>query len=311
MQLNQTTPHRSAFTVINAPVLYSSKLNDSEKIIYGHISNLSNEYGYCYATNSYLAELTGKSLAAVKRAIKKLSDLQFIEITHVSKNKFNERQITLAHFPKSFQKEERSNENQQELKNELGHSSEMSHPQLKNELPGGSKMSHRIIKEEYINKITTTTKGQTTLTPVESCKNSSSFFKCKEKIQELENLSISSIQKEKIYRDFEKDRILNGLKWLESVGTRINLGGALYDAIKHGYKPKISQEKLAEENRIYAQEKLGCYDNQTINGYKIDLCKEYVLFSTTSGRSQCFEYLNINFKDDVNTFCKNLGINFK
>jgi hypothetical protein len=92
-QLNST--HRSAFAVIQAPILYSKQLNDAEKIIYGHISNLCNEYGYCYATNQYLSELTGKSLAAVKRAIKKLTDLNFIEINHFSKGMQDERQITL------------------------------------------------------------------------------------------------------------------------------------------------------------------------------------------------------------------------
>ncbi len=49
---------QSAFAVICAPILYNVELTDAEKIIYGHISNLSNEYGYCYATNAYLAELT-------------------------------------------------------------------------------------------------------------------------------------------------------------------------------------------------------------------------------------------------------------
>ena len=96
--------NRSAFAVIQAPVLYSKQLNDSEKIIYGHISNLCNESGYCYATNQYLTELSGKSLAAIKRAIKKLTDLNFIEIHHLPKGKQDERQITLSQFPKPIEK---------------------------------------------------------------------------------------------------------------------------------------------------------------------------------------------------------------
>ena len=286
---------RSAFAVIPAPVLYSKQLNDAEKIIFGHISNLCNEAGYCYATNQYLAELSGKSMAAIKRAVKQLTDLNFIIINHLSKGKHDQRQITLSQFPKVKEKEEGS--------------SFVSHPQLTNELPGGSKMSHIIIKEEYINKNTTTADAnEHDVEKPAKLQKSSSSFKCKNKIQKLENLSISDSQKQKIYRYFDEKQILKGLSWLENIGKRENPGAALYDAIKHGYEPKKSPEELAKSNQKYVQTKLGRYEDQVIKGYKISLCRQYVEFSAPSGTSHCFDYSFSSFKTDLDNFCAKLGV---
>lgn len=290
--------NRSAFAVIQAPVLYSKQLNDAEKIIYGHISNLCNEFGYCYATNQYLAELSNKSLAAIKRAIKKLTDLNFIEIHHLPKGKQDERQITLSHFPKSVEKEKGK-----------GGSSKMSHPQLKSELPGGSKMSHRIIKEEYSNQNTTTTHPNVPA-PAQSpgTQNSSSSFKCKNKIQKLENLAISHSQKQKIYCHFEEKQILKGLAWLESVSHRENPGAALYDALRNSYEPRKSHKEVVDINQNYAQTKLSKYEDQVINGYKVSLCRQYIEFSAVSGKSYCFDYCCSSFKNELDHFCAKLGI---
>lgn len=49
------------------------------------------------------------------------------------------------------------------------------------------------------------------------CVNSSRSFKCKTKLNKLENLSISAAQKRVIYRDFAENQILQGLEWLDSV----------------------------------------------------------------------------------------------
>lgn len=292
--------HQSAFAVIQAPVLYSKQLNDAEKIIYGHISNLCNEYGYCYATNQYLSDLTGKSLAAIKRAIKKLTDLNFIEINHLSKGRQDERQITLSQFPKSTQNAEKEKKG--------GRSSKMSHPQLKNELPGGSKMSYRIIKEEYSNKNTTTQPTEQIIPQSTQAQKSSSSFKCTTKIQKLEDLPISRSQKQKIYCHFDEKQILKGLTWLESVSKRDNPGAALYDALRNDYEPRKSQEEIINANQKYARFKLGPYEEQIINGYKVSLCRHYVEFSAVSGKSYCFDYSFSNFRHELDAFCAKLRI---
>jgi hypothetical protein len=305
MPSQPNSTHRSAFAVIQAPVLYSKQLNDAEKIIYGHISNLCNEYGYCYATNQYLSDLTGKSLAAVKRAIKKLTDLNFIEINHLPKGRQDERQITLSQFPKSIPYP-KSNQNTEKEKRGGG-SSKMSHLQLKNELPGGSKMSHRIIKEEYSNKNTTTQLNDQPLMQSSQTQKSSSSFKCKTKIQKLEDLPISHSQKQKIYHHFDEKQILKGLTWLENISKRDNPGAALYDALKNDYEPRKSQEEIVNTNQKYAQAKLAQYEEQIIKGYKVSLCRHYVEFSAVSGKSYYFDYSFSNFKHELDSFCAKLG----
>lgn len=126
-------PQRAAYAVIPAYILFNTELSDGDKIIYGHISNLCNMYGFCWASNGYLAELTGKSIETVKRAIKALKDNLCIEIEHEPNGEQDQRKIYLSKI--DFAKQ--------------GGRSKMTHPQVKNDPPGGSKMTHIIYKEEY------------------------------------------------------------------------------------------------------------------------------------------------------------------
>ena len=129
-------PQKSAYAVIPAYILFNTELSDGDKILYGHISNLASMYGFCWASNGYLTELTGKSLATIKRSVKALQDLDLIRIEHVENGDQDQRKIFLA--PIDFL--------------QRGGSSKMSQGELKNETPGGSKMSHIISKEEYSKK---------------------------------------------------------------------------------------------------------------------------------------------------------------
>jgi len=139
------SPKTSMFAVIPGTILFSKKLNDATKLMYGHITNLCNEKGYCYASNAYLVGLTGKSLASVKRSLKDLADSGYIHVAHVPKNSQDERRITVCHYPKPI-------ENEEDNEPEGGGGSKMSHRWLTNEPGGGSKMSHINNNIEYNNK---------------------------------------------------------------------------------------------------------------------------------------------------------------
>ena len=184
----------------------------------------------------------------------------------------------------------------------------MSHPQLTNELPGGSQMSHRIIKEEYSNKNTTTHTNVQTLHDPGNPQNCSSFFKCKNKIQKLEELNLSHTQKQKIYRQFDESQIIRGLAWLANIGKRDNPGAALYDALKHNYEPRKSLEEIVHANKKYAQAKLGKYEDQVLKGFKVSFCRHFIEFSAVSGKSYCFDYSFSNFKNELDHFCAKLGM---
>lgn len=67
------------YAIIPADVRYDKNLKDKAKLLYGEISALSNQYGYCYATNKYFAELYDVSITTVSLLIKDLVDKGYLE----------------------------------------------------------------------------------------------------------------------------------------------------------------------------------------------------------------------------------------
>ena len=69
----------SYYANIPANVRYSN-LKPNAKLLYGEITALSNKLGYCFASNSYFAELYGVSKNTVSRWISDLNKLGFITV---------------------------------------------------------------------------------------------------------------------------------------------------------------------------------------------------------------------------------------
>jgi DNA-binding transcriptional regulator YhcF (GntR family) len=67
------------YAIIPADVRYSN-LKPNAKLLYGEITALSNKLGYCFASNSYFAELYGVSKNTVSRWITELKKSGFITI---------------------------------------------------------------------------------------------------------------------------------------------------------------------------------------------------------------------------------------
>lgn len=64
--------HRSYYAIIPASVRYDDRLIPSAKLLYGEITALSNEKGYCWASNDYFAHLYGVSKTTIKNWLKSL-----------------------------------------------------------------------------------------------------------------------------------------------------------------------------------------------------------------------------------------------
>ena len=73
-------PKKSYFAIIPANVRYDEELPPNAKLLYGEITSLCNEKGYCWATNQYFADLYKVSKITVSRWISTLNRKGYISV---------------------------------------------------------------------------------------------------------------------------------------------------------------------------------------------------------------------------------------
>ena len=61
---------KSYYAVVPANVRYDSNICANSKLLYGEITALCNEKGYCWASNQYFADLYDVSKISISRWIK-------------------------------------------------------------------------------------------------------------------------------------------------------------------------------------------------------------------------------------------------
>lgn len=69
---------KSYYAIIPANVRYDEKLIPNAKLLYGEITALCNEKGYCWASNDYFARLYGVSKVSIQNWLKSLEDGGYI-----------------------------------------------------------------------------------------------------------------------------------------------------------------------------------------------------------------------------------------
>lgn len=78
---------RAYYAVIPADVRYNKNLKDKAKLLYGELTALANEKGYCWASNAYFAELYEVSKSTISRLIKNLNEEGYINVELVYEGK--------------------------------------------------------------------------------------------------------------------------------------------------------------------------------------------------------------------------------
>lgn len=69
---------KSYYAIIPANVRYDKDLAPNAKLLYGEITALCNEKGYCWSSNQYFAELYGVSVLSVKRWVNSLVNKGYV-----------------------------------------------------------------------------------------------------------------------------------------------------------------------------------------------------------------------------------------
>lgn len=75
------------YAIIPANVRYDKDLSANAKLLYGEITSLCNEKGYCWATNQYFANLYEVSDRTIQNLIKQLSEKKYIQIRIINNSK--------------------------------------------------------------------------------------------------------------------------------------------------------------------------------------------------------------------------------
>ena len=94
--------NKGYYAIIPANVRYDKDIPANAKLLYGEITALCNEKGYCWASNSYFSDLYGVSKVTVSRWIKALSDKGYISTKIEFKENSKEvlrRYITITETP--------------------------------------------------------------------------------------------------------------------------------------------------------------------------------------------------------------------
>ena len=91
---------KSYYAVIPANVRYDETLVANAKLMYGEITALSNQKGYCYASNNYFAQLYKVTPQAISKWINQLADKEYIAIEYIQEGKsITERRIYIVDVP--------------------------------------------------------------------------------------------------------------------------------------------------------------------------------------------------------------------
>ena len=96
--MNDEILNKSYYAVLPSNVRYDNRIKDKAKLLYAEITSLTNEKGFCWASNNYFAELYSISKGTVSKLLAELKKYGYINIELIYKDNSKEvkkRIITL------------------------------------------------------------------------------------------------------------------------------------------------------------------------------------------------------------------------
>ena len=91
----------SYYAVIPADVRYDTDISPNAKLLYGEITSLCNQKGYCWATNEYFSTLYSVSDRTIRNLLKQLQEKNYIKI-EIKDNQSRKIYIQFTRVEKNF-----------------------------------------------------------------------------------------------------------------------------------------------------------------------------------------------------------------
>lgn len=130
--------HVNYFAIIPATVRYDKNLSPTLKLLYAELTALSNKYGYCFATNSYLADLFTCSIRSIQNYLLLLKKYKYIDVILIYAENSNEvigRRIYIQELSETTKKNI-----EKEIKSDGGLVKNSSPGLMKDSSPGGEEI---------------------------------------------------------------------------------------------------------------------------------------------------------------------------
>ena len=70
--------------VIESSIVKSNSINSTDKLVYGIIKALTNNLGYCYASNDYISKKINLSKRTVSKSISNLRRANYIRVETIN-----------------------------------------------------------------------------------------------------------------------------------------------------------------------------------------------------------------------------------
>ncbi len=285
------------YAIIPSYVRYSRDLEPSAKLLYGEITALSNQYGYCWATNRHFAELYEVDPRTVQRWLESLKEHGFIEIELLKNGIQWQRKIWISQDIKkmfTMRQESRST------------TTKMSASCDKNVVHNNT------LNTTYKQQQEPSAPSASPIAAVSSERKQKEYAKPfeKKKItpmpESLAKLSIPESDKEWICTHFDTPSIEHGVAWATHPRTIIKQ--SLPQALKWACRtlpeiPTHPEDKIAK-NKALAQKVI---DSAIIpSTCNADVLNEYVLFyfPASSHAGTAINYADSKFKELLLETCK-------
>jgi len=93
--MSNSNPHKSYYAIIPADVRYDDSLTPNAKLLYGEITALCNEKGYCWASNQYFGKLYKVSNVTISKWVNQLKRAGYIFVQMSANQHGTERRIAI------------------------------------------------------------------------------------------------------------------------------------------------------------------------------------------------------------------------